>query len=630
MVTDDLPWPELGNVSRGATRGNQGSKGVLGPPDEQGRAVLQLRVQPGVLAVKLNSTATVWYRTLDNEVQRALKETKTYWRKARRRQDYDARADQDHMELHEWLQQLKDKCMAHLELLLQKGEITGPPYIMPDNLEFTFMRGFIERQRSGIPHNPRLRGLPRSEQHRIPPEDLADDDLDARGSPDSVSSPLKSPTSALASRAGPSSSPTWSKMPSDPSSSTDLLHRIEAAQNTLRQSRSRLRVARTATQDAYERYKHCTDQEHILESEVQRAEERLDELTTRLHTWAILQQYVLANSIKWYRGSPSFVALLMPLPHLAFPPSLSTHRLMVLDRKAVTVSSYPNDLQIQTQTIQRQQTQEQIQPPSSSTSTPIATSAPSNGVFDQERAYAAIGTLPSSSQAHRQHQQQQHTQQQQQQQHQQQHQQLIPYHHAYHLWPGVGTPFHASPQRPASSVSVSSAPGGLSMEISSGQRYPPELLGPGDAGASGSRSGEDWTAGPGPGVGSDNEAAAMMHTTSRVASPQRKHPREWETASSAQQQAQHMAALRDTGDDPSSRPPRKRLTQAHSTPSLSLALSLTSPLTPTPSPHTPQPTHPSHLVHPQHQPSHSYHPAGGWTNFAPGPGPGPDSGSGHT
>ncbi|KAL5526961.1 hypothetical protein ACEPAF_8690 [Sanghuangporus sanghuang] len=530
MVTDDLPWPELGNVSRGATRGNQGSKGVLGPPDEQGRAVLQLRVQPGVLAVKLNPTATVWYRTLDNEVQRALKETKTYWRKARRRQDYDARADQDHMELHEWLQQLKDKCMAHLELLLQKGEITGPPYIMPDNLEFTFMRGFIERQRSGVPHNPRLRGLPRSEQHRIPPEDLVDDDLDARGSPDSVSSPLKSPSSALASRAGPSSSPTWSKMPSDPSSSTDLLHRIEAAQNTLRQSRSRLRVARTATQDAYGRYKHCTDQEHILESEVQRAEERLDELTSRIPPWAIHQQYVLANSIKWYRGSPSFVALLTPLPHLALPPSPHTVSWCWIEKQS-----------------QYRQTQEQIQPPSS-TSTPIATSAPSNGVFDQERAYAAVGTLPSSSQAHRQHQQQQHTQQQQQQQQHQQHQQLTPYHHAYHLWPGVGTPFHAPPQRPASSVSVSSAPGGLSMEIPSGQRYAPELLRPGGAGASGSRSGEDWTAGPGPGVGSDSEAAAMMHTTSRVASPQRKHPREWETASSAQQQTQHMAALRDTGD----------------------------------------------------------------------------------
>ncbi|KAG6868341.1 hypothetical protein C0993_004681 [Termitomyces sp. T159_Od127] len=154
---DDLPWPELGNVSRGATRGNQGQKGVLGPPDSEGRCTLQLRVQPGVLAVRLNRKASDWYRILDNEVNRALKLTKTYWRKARRRQDYDARADQDHMELHEWLQQLKDKTMSHLELLMQKGDIQGPPYMMPDDVEISFLRKFIERQNNGIPHNPRLR-----------------------------------------------------------------------------------------------------------------------------------------------------------------------------------------------------------------------------------------------------------------------------------------------------------------------------------------------------------------------------------------------------------------------------------------------------------------------------------------
>jgi hypothetical protein len=154
---DDLPWPELGNVSRGATRGNQGQKGVLGPPDREGRCILQLRVQPGVLAVRLNRQASDWYRTLDSEVNRALKMTKTYWRKARRRQDYDARADQDHMELHEWLQQLKDKTMSHLELLMQKGDIQGPPYTMPDDIELTFLRRFIERQAAGISHNPRLR-----------------------------------------------------------------------------------------------------------------------------------------------------------------------------------------------------------------------------------------------------------------------------------------------------------------------------------------------------------------------------------------------------------------------------------------------------------------------------------------
>lgn len=154
---DDLPWPELGNVSRGATRGNQGQKGVLGEIGPDGCALLQLRVQPGVLAVRLNRQATEWYKILDAEVNRALKLTKTYWRKARRRQDYDARADQDHMELHEWLQQLKDKTMSHLELLMQKGDIQGPPYNMSDEIELTFLHKFIERQAAGIPHNPRLR-----------------------------------------------------------------------------------------------------------------------------------------------------------------------------------------------------------------------------------------------------------------------------------------------------------------------------------------------------------------------------------------------------------------------------------------------------------------------------------------
>jgi hypothetical protein len=157
MLSDDIPWPELGNVSRGATRGNQGQKGVLSPPNPDGRSLIQLRVQPGVLTVLLNKQATDWYRALDVDVARALKLTKTYWRKARRRQDYDPVADQDHMELHEWLQQLKDKVMSHLELLMQRGDIKGPPYVMPDNIELSFLRKFIERQAVGIPHNPRLR-----------------------------------------------------------------------------------------------------------------------------------------------------------------------------------------------------------------------------------------------------------------------------------------------------------------------------------------------------------------------------------------------------------------------------------------------------------------------------------------
>jgi hypothetical protein len=40
---------------------------------------------------------------------------------------------------------------------MQRGDIKGPPYVMPDNIELTFLRKFIERQAANIPHNPRLR-----------------------------------------------------------------------------------------------------------------------------------------------------------------------------------------------------------------------------------------------------------------------------------------------------------------------------------------------------------------------------------------------------------------------------------------------------------------------------------------
>ena len=64
---------------------------------------------------------------------------------------HDPVADQDHMALHEWLQQLKDKVMSHLELLMQRGDIKGPPYVMPDNIELSFLRKFIERRLEKVP-----------------------------------------------------------------------------------------------------------------------------------------------------------------------------------------------------------------------------------------------------------------------------------------------------------------------------------------------------------------------------------------------------------------------------------------------------------------------------------------------
>lgn len=274
---DDLPWPELGNVSRGATRGNQGQKGVLGPPDREGRCVLQLRVQPGVLAVRLNRQASDWYRTLDNEVNRALKMTKTYWRKARRRQDYDARADQDHMELHEWLQQLKDKTMSHLELLMQKGDIQGPPYTMPDDIELTFLRKFIERQAAGIPHNPRLRngvvdGSYAPRDHSVDsftPEPSEQSFLDHRLGNERISDD----SNGLNSRT--SGSPSF-RTPEG------LANEASSSKQALQAARASLLRAQKDTQDAFMRYTSCLDIERQARQAVAGAEKRRDDIMSLL------------------------------------------------------------------------------------------------------------------------------------------------------------------------------------------------------------------------------------------------------------------------------------------------------------------------------------------------------------
>jgi hypothetical protein len=65
-----------------------------------------------VLAITLTRQASEHYRILDDAVTSALKLTKGFWRKARRRQDYDAQADQDHIELNEWLQVRSDPFLS--------------------------------------------------------------------------------------------------------------------------------------------------------------------------------------------------------------------------------------------------------------------------------------------------------------------------------------------------------------------------------------------------------------------------------------------------------------------------------------------------------------------------------------
>ncbi|KAJ7594184.1 hypothetical protein C8J56DRAFT_429714 [Mycena floridula] len=284
---DDLPWPELGNVSRGATRGNQGQKGVLGPPDHDGRCILQLRVQPGVLAVRLNRQASDWYRMLDTEVTRALKLTKTYWRKARRRQDYDARADQDHMELHEWLQQLKDKTMAHLELLMQKGDIPGPPYIMPDDIELTFLRKFIERQSAGVAHNPRLRngnnGMPMPD----PSYALRDHSVDSNSpDPDDPHGMYMEQSSRSTMMDHSDASilmpvPRLSLSPSLRNSDT-LSQEASTSKQTLQHARTTLARTQKDTQDAFLRYTACLEAERQARQAVAAAEKRRDDVMTAL------------------------------------------------------------------------------------------------------------------------------------------------------------------------------------------------------------------------------------------------------------------------------------------------------------------------------------------------------------
>ncbi|GLB39837.1 hypothetical protein LshimejAT787_0703470 [Lyophyllum shimeji] len=269
---DDLPWPELGNVSRGATRGNQGQKGVLGPPDRDGRCVLQLRVQPGVLCVRLNRQASDWYRILDTEVNRALKLTKTYWRKARRRQDYDARADQDHMELHEWLQQLKDKTMSHLELLMQKGDIQGPPYVMPDDIELTFLRKFIERQASGIPHNPRLRNAPGD--HTYPPRDHSTGNSIT---PEPSDSSFVDQNHRIHDRLSDGSSQRNSQSPSTRTTES-LSQEASSSKLGLQAARNALARAQKDTQDAFMRYTACLDVERQARHAVTAAEKRRDDI----------------------------------------------------------------------------------------------------------------------------------------------------------------------------------------------------------------------------------------------------------------------------------------------------------------------------------------------------------------
>ena len=53
-------------------------------------------------------------------------------------------------------------------------------------------------------------------------------------------------------------------------------------ESSLRQARTRLKQARLASREALARFSECTDHEHVLEAEVTRSEERLDDFVTSL------------------------------------------------------------------------------------------------------------------------------------------------------------------------------------------------------------------------------------------------------------------------------------------------------------------------------------------------------------
>ncbi|KIK58835.1 hypothetical protein GYMLUDRAFT_45127 [Collybiopsis luxurians FD-317 M1] len=270
-ITDDLPWPDLGSITRGATRGNQGQKGTLGPPDPDGRCIVQLRVHPGALEIRLNRQSSDWYRILDGEVDRALSLTRTYWRKARRRQDYDQRGDQDHMELHEWLQQLKDKTLANLELLTQKGAMKGPPYILPDDYELPLLRKFIERHTAGTPHNPRLRnnGVDDGKTNFIVQQDA---DIDTKIS--EPGSSYVSPETSI------NSSPALAN--GKPLEIQSLLHQAVRCNQEVQNSRAALEQARKNTHDAFLHYCSCREEEMQAQKVASTAEERRDDFVEAL------------------------------------------------------------------------------------------------------------------------------------------------------------------------------------------------------------------------------------------------------------------------------------------------------------------------------------------------------------
>jgi len=181
------------------------------------------------------------------------------------------------MELHEWLQQLKDKTMSHLELLMQKGDIQGPPYTMPDDIELAFLRKFIERQAAGIPHNPRLRNA------------MGKLNFSPRGNSIDSATPEPADRDFLEPQRTGLDHISDGSSYLEHSSGTSPSLRPENLTQDARSSKQALQVARGAlarackeTQDAFLRYTACMDMERQAQQAVAAAEKRRDDIMAAL------------------------------------------------------------------------------------------------------------------------------------------------------------------------------------------------------------------------------------------------------------------------------------------------------------------------------------------------------------
>ncbi|KAJ3522232.1 hypothetical protein NMY22_g11984 [Coprinellus aureogranulatus] len=163
----------------------------------------------------------------------------------------------------------------------QKGDITGPPYLMPDEVELTFLRKFIERQAAGIPHNPRLRNsIAVGEMSSYTHRDQSTDSFSPEPSDQAFADPQHSHSSDR--RNDLVSHMSDSRASESPSLLTNeaLAAEANSSKQTLQAARASLQRAQKETQDAFMRYTSCLDLERQARQAVTAAERRRDDIVS--------------------------------------------------------------------------------------------------------------------------------------------------------------------------------------------------------------------------------------------------------------------------------------------------------------------------------------------------------------